>query len=299
MAAGLLALAVLLFWMVQGDAPVTASVPASLRRDTVTGMEADPSSSPDSAAAVASPRRATESEPGPTIERTTLDFDRDPDPYAMAHRALSTSDQATLFNAFMATLTCTAMNKSRTEMETELSVAPGDMPQLRRDAIQLVLTRCRGFFDNDRAANRELMQRLSTKIRANLTGHLPPFTKGTLPREHFAAVVDRGDWQTFSISVLEFTGNIMKHKGLAQSELEMMLVMGGVQMAICDLGKECSARSLQFAAMCVNSDDCQPALQGHMWEGLPAELKVRMQAYGAEIIAAMRRKDLDYFYGKP
>jgi hypothetical protein len=223
-------------------------------------------------------------------------FDTVEDVYAFVTRAASSGDKLTLVQGFNAAATCMAMRADRQMLEDAKSYAGADHKQqeLKRVAI-LVLSRCRGFFDNDASANSELRDRITGRLRSMENTFVGGLHHQRITNSQFIAVMDTGDWMTFGGLMTDIMPSLSRSQGIAEGTEDHTLLGVAYILASCDIGKDCSSISLSYAAMCVRARACTGGLDSFGSDEFTQTQREKILKFRRQIADAWARRDRRYF----
>ena len=172
-----------------------AVLPAQPSAQPVAGTPLPTSQDPAARAPVAA---LTNAIGAPSRPVSRLDFDSADDLYGLATAAANSNNVMTLHNGRHAALSC-VMAPTRIELETLIAGGRGDLvDEERKRAAALVLRRCAGFFNNDKAANDALRRRFRSSLQAHDGEYSVGMTQGGPTDKQIALAIQRGDWVTFS-----------------------------------------------------------------------------------------------------
>jgi len=220
-----------------------------------------------------------------------LNFDRSSDLYKLATDSINQSDPLALYNGWLATSACVSVQNTRSQHE---QLAASDRSR-RALAAQELLRRCNGFFNNDRAANSGLLKRFADRLAADKTRYFSGVTPGDMSQAHVDAMLAAQDWQTLLAMQYQLLPGARASLGIqAGSAQEMLLALAWLQ-AGCDLGRDCSDRSIMYIARCADSGRCPGSIEAAFSEGLASAQSEEVQQFRKRIVQAFLARDGRFF----
>ena len=270
------------------------------RGEARSATKADLSSSPGNALSAkqvhAAIPAAVVASASPAAKANKLNFDSAEDLYALANTAVNSSVPMELYNGWLATRSCTRTPLERTHLENLVAQGGNDHSSIERVRnAKLILRRCSGFFNNDHAATLELERRFEYKIRTDPRFYFEGMLSEPPTDEQFSAILDRGDWYTFSVLMQTMTSRValsaMRKSGAPD---EVYFAMGWMQAA-CDLGQDCSSNGLSYANFCLAQSNCLGSWESFHIHGLTEAQKIQVSVHRNKIAQAFLQKDLKFF----
>lgn len=230
-----------------------------------------------------------EKKPDSASERS---FETTVDLYALAVRNASSADRRALLHAVSAIDVCIDADIHQERVGHLINTRPFDPKQreVARSAT-ILLSRCRGFINNDLVAIHALRKELWGKLRQ--TGeYAPGVSEREMTAADFRKIVDERDWLSFEYGLRLVTkARVMNN----QPSVDDALFGIAYTAAACDLGKECGSESVTYAAYCLRSGDCQGSWEKTFAGGLSDQQTAKVRKYRNEIARAIEMKNYAYF----
>jgi len=245
---------------------------------------------PENVPTSASPPESTKSAPialGSVSRLAKLEFDQADDLYSLSTAALSSADRKVVLNGWWAAMACNSSGPSHGELESisaGLDFRGGSTSQPQREAAKLILSRCRGFYDNQGTATTELRSALKRRLLEFGDMHVAGVSTGAPTAVQVKQILVHRDWQTFSTSMSDFLPAAAKKLGIAPVGKEVDLLGMAWIGASCDLGKDCSPNGLVRASQCALSANCDYAQDQNWLRDLPAEERTKVERYRRWIV---------------
>ncbi|MEO6278247.1 hypothetical protein [Roseateles sp.] len=291
---GVVILGVAAYW--PDEAPPT--IHAAPRAHIVSSSSATSGpNKPNSSQPLLEQRAATQ-----VIENETLrSFDSTEDLYEYANAAVNSSNARVVYDGWLAARGCAMLRSSRDEYERKITTSEIDSNGEQARAIRMVIKRCRGFFDNDRAANSGLSARLAQKVRATNNGlYVAGISTGAPSAEQFGDVVARRDWVTFSAIQGLLLPKTLQAAGIANGSEEAILFSIAWMKSACDIGMDCTPTGFSYASRCADTGQCPGSWEKEAEIGMTAAYKEKIGHYQAQIAEAVASRNYKFFgFGPP
>jgi hypothetical protein len=226
-------------------------------------------------------------------KRQKLSFESEPDLYAVANTAVNSNDPLDLYNGFIATMGCMDIAVDKDKYK---AIATKENEDLRKAASLKLLTRCRGFIDNDYTANAELRNRITTKIKTLSDGYFAGVTHGAKASDsQIAHVITSGDWHSFLLMSSSIAPRTETYRRVSDNAKESILYLSAWMQVGCDLGRNCSSEGFTYLKNCAEHNQCTGSFENELKAGLSDSELERVKVYRQEIGQAFQSKNFRYF----
>jgi len=275
----------------EAEAPNKATLP--LVSESPNSPEARTVARPVTAGTASAPKAA----PMQEMKAKPLNFNSAEDLYALASSAANSSDPMTAYNGYLALRSCTGVVLRQDELEKMVALG-GNSPEAieRVRSASIVLRRCAGFFNNDRAANIELLKRLGYGFRSKANSYYgDPLGGGPPTDEQFAEVIVRGDWHTFSWLMSEMMPRARASASIKPDSEDDLYFSTAWLQANCDLGNNCTASGLSYLISCADFGRCLGSWENTFVNGLSEKQRAAVSDYRNQIVQAFLSKNMKFF----
>ena len=220
--------------------------------------------------------------------------------YDLANRAASSNDFRLVQQGLMATQACMLALKARPTYEgmANSGASPDPIEAERKRSSALLLARCRGFFDNDYAANNELRSRLSAKIRQQ-NAYVIGTSVEAPTQAQLLDVIEREDWLTFTGAFDRYRPFVARAQGINQRSPNEYLFIAAWLAAGCGSGFDCGRDSLPYAINCADGGLCKGSMNNNLFGDFDQEQIAVAEGYRKAISEAFKSRDLAFFGLQP
>ena len=222
-------------------------------------------------------------------------FDSAENIYLFAVAAADSSNPTALTQALHATLNCLSIRKEEANYR-RLASQPAEpqVSEARSAAAKSLLSRCDGFLSNDEAAATGLRTRITSKLRASQE-YVMGVTDGAASEAQLRSIITRGDYLSFEKTMIDVLPRVLNARNdslTAERERDLSLAY---VLASCDLGRDCSPRSMTYSMLCARDGRCEGSLEEFYLTGLDARSRANVAVLRAEVVEAFRSRNLKYF----
>jgi hypothetical protein len=235
----------------------------------------------------------------PPGDQLKNDYERSEDLYRLAVNAAHSNNPANWTQGFMAVMGC-AIVKADIEMVTTMARGAsvtsikGNDRALSSTAAADLLKKCRGFINNDTAANSSLRRTIAERARDG-NYYVMGATAGRVSNDHFVKIISSQDLNGFVLSYVDVRDRVLQRHGIASSSNEAAAFDIAYMLAACDAGRDCSERSTTYALICALESKCAGSLERAYAQDVDEKTALLISSYRAKIANALLMKDVSFF----
>lgn len=223
-------------------------------------------------------------------------FDSSPDLFTFATLSASSSDPSFLGHGLIAAANCIAVKREAIQL-SQLAISQALDTQdtaHRSGSARLLLSRCRGFIENDPAANAGLRARIAQAARAT-QDYVAGVTEGGPSDDQLRRIIDRQDFLGFEKTLTDLLERTMAANHVPADARSVMNYTVAYLVAGCDLGRDCTATGMTYAMMCAMESRCAGDLERTYLAGLDPRDAAAVAEIRSRIVRAFRAADMAFF----